>query len=65
MAEGGWALLFQWLGDAINTSNNPFIKELLHLLVKCPISLDRLKESNAPRTVKGLSKDSEDLGELE
>lgn len=64
MAEGGWGLLFQWLGDAITTSNNPFIKEVLLLLIKCPISVDRLKESNAPRTIKGLSKDSDDSGKL-
>lgn len=62
MAEGGWTLIFQWLGDAIGAGNNPFIKEVLKLLIKCPISVDRLKESNAPRTIKGLSKDSEDEG---
>lgn len=64
LASGGWKLIFQWLGDAINNGNNPFIKEILQLLILCPIRIDFLRESNAPRIVKGLSKDSEDRGNL-
>lgn len=60
MAEGGWALVFQWLDDSIVNNNYPLIREILELLLLCPISLDRLKENNCPKVVKGLSKDSED-----
>ncbi|KAL0273689.1 UNVERIFIED_CONTAM: hypothetical protein PYX00_006311 [Menopon gallinae] len=59
MAEGGWALVFQWLDESINSSNHALIREILELLLICPITLDRLKENNCPKVVKSLSKDSE------
>lgn len=62
MAEGGWGLIFQWLDEGISNNNQALICEILELLLKCPISLDRLKENNCPKVVKGLSKDSESEG---
>lgn len=59
MAEGGWALVFQWLDESISNSNHALIREILELLLICPITLDRLKENNCPKVVKSLSKDSE------
>jgi len=64
MGEGGWNLIFEWLGGAVTTSNNSFIKEILEVLIMCPIHLERLKECHAPRTIKGLSKECEDSGKF-
>ncbi|KAK3919052.1 Serine/threonine-protein phosphatase 1 regulatory subunit 10 [Frankliniella fusca] len=60
MSEGGWALTNSWLADAIEARNWPLMKELLELLLMCPVDVERLKANNCPKLVKGLSKDTTD-----
>lgn len=60
MSEGGWALTNSWLADAIEARNWPLMKELLELLLMCPVDVERLKLNNCPKLVKGLSKDTTD-----
>lgn len=64
MSEGGWALTNSWLADAIEARNWPLMKELLELLLMCPVDVERLKLNNCPKLVKGLSKDTTDKGNL-
>ncbi|KAJ1524384.1 hypothetical protein ONE63_010884 [Megalurothrips usitatus] len=60
MSEGGWALTNSWLADAIEVRNWPLMKELLELLLMCPVDVERLKLNNCPKLVKGLSRDTTD-----
>ena len=53
----GWQTVNSWLTHAIESKNEPLIISLLRLLLKCPVTVDRLKENNTPKLVKGLKKD--------
>lgn len=57
MGSGGWVLVHMWLTESIVTKNWPLVKELLELLLLCPVDIDRLKTNNCPKLVKELSKD--------
>ncbi|XP_035445760.1 serine/threonine-protein phosphatase 1 regulatory subunit 10 isoform X5 [Spodoptera frugiperda] len=57
MGSGGWVLVHMWLTESIVAKNWPLVKELLELLLLCPVDIDRLKTNNCPKLVKELSKD--------
>ncbi|XP_072936416.1 serine/threonine-protein phosphatase 1 regulatory subunit 10 [Epargyreus clarus] len=57
MASGGWRLMHTWLTEAITANNWPLVRELLELLLLCPVGIERLKTNNCPKLVKELSKD--------
>lgn len=59
MTEGGWSLVYLWLSDGIDSKNWPLVKQLLELLLSCPVDVLRLKSNSAPKLVKGLSKDND------
>ncbi|XP_041978594.1 serine/threonine-protein phosphatase 1 regulatory subunit 10 [Aricia agestis] len=61
MGSGGWRLLHMWLTEGIVAKNWPLVKELLELLLLCPVDIDRLKSNNCPKLVKELSKDENDF----
>lgn len=55
MAAGGWNLVHNWLRDGGDSSNWPFIQELLEMLLLCPVDGNRLKSNHTPKIVKNLS----------
>ncbi|KAJ0181760.1 hypothetical protein K1T71_002482 [Dendrolimus kikuchii] len=57
MSSGGWLLVHMWLTESIVAKNWPLAKELLELLLLCPVDIERLKTNNCPKLVKELSKD--------
>ncbi|CAG9784507.1 unnamed protein product [Diatraea saccharalis] len=57
MGSGGWLLVHMWLTESIVAKNWPLVKELLELLLLCPVDIERLKTNNCPKLVKELSKD--------
>lgn len=57
MGSGGWVLVHMWLTESIVAKNWPLVKELLELLLLCPVDIERLKTNNCPKLVKELSKD--------
>uniref|UniRef100_A0A1E1WAA9 TFIIS N-terminal domain-containing protein n=1 Tax=Pectinophora gossypiella TaxID=13191 RepID=A0A1E1WAA9_PECGO len=57
MASGGWRLVHTWLTESIVAKNWPLVRELLELLLLCPVDIERLKTNNCPKLVKELSKD--------
>lgn len=61
----GWKTLNEWLKTAKESENHDFVKELLILLQKCPVNLDRLKENDTPKVIKNLSRSSQDEGVVE
>ncbi|ENN76201.1 hypothetical protein YQE_07169, partial [Dendroctonus ponderosae] len=63
MAEGGWALIQNWLQDAVQTGNWDLVKEILGLLLITPVDVERLKMNCLPKVIKSLSR-REDLPEV-
>lgn len=61
----GWKTLNEWLKTAKDSDNHDFVRELLILLQKCPVDLDRLKENDTPKVIKNLSRSSQDEGVVE
>ncbi|XP_053204241.1 serine/threonine-protein phosphatase 1 regulatory subunit 10-like [Panonychus citri] len=59
LERDGWDLINAWLKESIDVDNYRFICELLDLLVKCPMNIDRLKQNDTPKLVKSLSKHSD------
>lgn len=57
MEAGGWKLAHSWLKEGTDNKNWPLIQELLELLLLCPVDVPRLQSNDAPRLVKGLSRD--------
>ncbi|KAG6446283.1 serine/threonine-protein phosphatase 1 regulatory subunit 10 isoform X2 [Manduca sexta] len=57
MGSGGWMLVHTWLTESIVIKNWPLVRELLELLLLCPVDIERLKTNNCPKLVKELSKD--------
>lgn len=57
MEAGGWKLAHGWLKEGIETRNWPLVQELLELLLLCPVDVPRLQSNDAPRLVKGLSRE--------
>uniref|UniRef100_S4PBA7 Pnuts protein n=1 Tax=Pararge aegeria TaxID=116150 RepID=S4PBA7_9NEOP len=57
MGSGGWRLVHMWLTESIVAQNWPLVRELLELLLLCPVDIERLKTNNCPKLVKELSKD--------
>ncbi|XP_059059268.1 serine/threonine-protein phosphatase 1 regulatory subunit 10 [Achroia grisella] len=57
MGSGGWLLVHMWLTEGIVAKNWPLVRELLELLLLCPVDIERLKTNNCPKLVKELSKD--------
>lgn len=55
MAAGGWNLVHTWLNDGVNSSNWPFVQEILEMLLLCPVDGNRLKSNHTPKIVKNLS----------
>lgn len=55
MAAGGWNLVHNWLRDGGDSSNWPFVQELLEMLLLCPVDGNRLKSNHTPKIVKNLS----------
>lgn len=62
MGSGGWSLVHTWLTESVVAKNSPLIKELLELLLLCPVDIERLKTNNCPKLVKELSRDGNNLG---
>lgn len=62
MSAGGWNLIHTWLTDGILAKNWALIQELLELLLLCPVDIERLKNNNCPKLVKGLSKEGSHQG---
>lgn len=61
MGSEGWLLVHMWLTESIVAKNWPLVKELLELLLLCPVDIERLKTNNCPKLVKELSKDEDHL----
>ncbi|CAH2104781.1 unnamed protein product [Euphydryas editha] len=61
MGSGGWRLVHLWLTENIIYKNWPLVRELLELLLLCPVDVERLKTNNCPKLVKELSKDGNHL----
>ncbi|XP_050675566.1 serine/threonine-protein phosphatase 1 regulatory subunit 10 [Leptidea sinapis] len=57
MGCGGWRLVHTWLTESIVAKNWPLVRELLELLLLCPVDIETLKTNNNPKLVKELSKD--------
>ncbi|CAH2066527.1 unnamed protein product, partial [Iphiclides podalirius] len=57
MGSGGWRLVHIWLTESVVVKNWPLVRELLELLLLCPVDIERLKTNNCPKLVKELSKD--------
>lgn len=57
MAAGGWTLTHLWLTDAITSQNWPLVREILELLLLCPVDVERLRSNSAPKLVKQLTKE--------
>lgn len=57
MGVGGWSLTHMWLTDGITSKNLPLVKEILELLLLCPVDVLRLKSNSSPKLVKNLSKE--------
>lgn len=55
MGAGGWNLVHTWLNDGVNSSNWPFVQEILEMLLLCPVDGNRLKSNHTPKIVKNLS----------
>lgn len=55
MAAGGWNLVHTWLNDGVNSTNWPFVQEILEMLLLCPVDGNRLKSNHTPKIVKNLS----------
>lgn len=64
MGSGGWRLVHMWLTENIVSKNLPLVRELLELLLLCPVDVERLKTNNCPKLVKELSKDGNHVGKL-
>lgn len=64
MGSGGWVLVHMWLTESIVAKNWPLVKELLELLLLCPVDIERLKTNNCPKLVKELSKDDNHFGKI-
>lgn len=62
MGSGGWLLVHMWLTESIVAKNWPLVRELLELLLLCPVDIERLKTNNCPKLVKELSKDGNQFG---
>lgn len=57
METGGWKLAHSWLKEGIESKNWALLQELLELLLLCPVDVPRLQSNDAPRLVKGLSRE--------
>ncbi|XP_063617759.1 serine/threonine-protein phosphatase 1 regulatory subunit 10 [Cydia splendana] len=57
MGSGGWRLVHMWLTESIVAKNWPLVRELLELLLLCPVDIEHLKTNNCPKLVKELSKE--------
>lgn len=60
LEKDGWKTLNEWLKTAKESGNQEFLKELLSLLQRCPVTLERLKENDTPKVIKNLSRTSQD-----
>lgn len=49
-------MMHEWLIDAIEKNNVPFLIELVKVLDKCPINIERLKQNDTPKLLKQLVK---------
>ncbi|XP_065221877.1 serine/threonine-protein phosphatase 1 regulatory subunit 10-like [Planococcus citri] len=58
MGANGWNLIYNWLVQAIEAKNYPFLVELLEVIIMCPVDIERLKSNPMPRQIKYLSKDN-------
>ncbi|KAI1289156.1 Serine/threonine-protein phosphatase 1 regulatory subunit 10 [Halotydeus destructor] len=57
--QDGWETVNSWLNLAKEASTTPFLLELIKLLERCPVSVERLKQTNTARVIKLLSKEGE------
>lgn len=62
MSCDGWKLVHMWLTESIVAKNWPLVRELLELLLLCPVDIERLKTNNNPKLIKELSKDGNNFG---
>ncbi|WAR32020.1 PP1RA-like protein [Mya arenaria] len=56
ISGGGWETLNEWLQQAKEDENNPFIIELLKVYRQLPVTVDLLKTNKAAKTIKHLCK---------
>lgn len=54
--QDGWELINAWLKEGLKGENYPYICELIDLLDKCPMTVERLKKNDTPKLVKQLAK---------
>ena len=59
LEQDGWETINSWLTFAKDADNTPFLLELLTLLDRCPVNVDRLKKTNTAKVLKVLSKEGE------
>lgn len=52
----GWQIIYEWLKDAIDKDNQSFLIELIKVLRRCPITLERLKQNDTAKLLKDLTK---------
>lgn len=57
MGQNGWQTLNTWLKSGKEDENQPFVQELLDLLLVCPVTVDRLKVTDTAKLVKALRKE--------
>lgn len=56
MEVGGWNTLNTWLEMAREDNNEPLLGELLEVYLAMPVTVGLLKQNNAAKTIKQLSK---------
>lgn len=57
LEQDGWDTINNWLNMAKDANNHPFLLEILKLLERCPVTIDRLKQNNTAKLIKGMTKE--------
>lgn len=59
--EGGmWDILNNWLQEATEADNSPFLVELLKVYKQLPVTVEVMKQNNAAKTIKQISKSKDE-----
>ncbi|CAG2116464.1 unnamed protein product, partial [Medioppia subpectinata] len=60
LRSGGWETIHLWIKSAKELGNKPFLDELLTLLLKLPMNVERLRENDSPKIIRKIAKQSDD-----
>ncbi|XP_064616876.1 serine/threonine-protein phosphatase 1 regulatory subunit 10-like [Liolophura sinensis] len=61
LMEGGmWEILNNWLQEATESDNSPFLVELLKVYKQLPVTVEVMKQNNAAKTIKQISKSKDE-----